>query len=305
MKPFTTATNPAHATLVSYPSAAKTLEVLDRLITDARVEPSKSVTKARNDIAAIADDEAHQLADVEHIRTHGGLKLTEALEVLTQSKNNTAVTDQQRYEATARLLTGGTLDEAKELRRLHNQILFYRSREAAQRLRALGDDLVVGLLDPWAHRINDELAAVAPSVTPRGWDSIHQAEQYRLENLADLTEDELRAEIDKWNVAPQSVGKHLAVLRAHELAAEFVHVTDIAIELRAKGILATSADDALPGTAYSFRYLSKLPTTRIRVSREGETVWLCEAVTCGAELACRTARQAEAAKPLPPIEIGL
>ncbi|MBJ7289411.1 hypothetical protein [Williamsia sp.] len=303
MKPFTTRTNPAHSTLVPYETAQRTLELLDKLIETAAVNPSVSVMGARADIGYTASEEADQLADVDHIRTHGGLKLTEALAVLTRGKDNAAVTDEQRYEATAKLLAGNTPNQAKELRRLENQIRFFRSREAAQRLRTLGDDIVTGLLQPWVERVMSELKPLATVLSEAGWEGIYAAQDFQRVNFdadEDLTEN-IRAHASM----PQKVRVHYEILRAQQLTAELEHVALVAHELRDHGFIARAADENFPEACYGWRHIERAPVSRYTAhTPESAALWIAGAITAGAEPAALTAKQAEAARPAPaPTEV--
>ncbi|WP_030170322.1 MULTISPECIES: hypothetical protein [Actinomycetes] len=299
MKPWTTATkNPKHATLLAFPTAAETLAYFDQLIDDAGVEPSKAVQQCRDDLSTLAIEEEQELSDVEMLRDRDGLDLTESVSLLTRATAGTGVSidDAARIEAGARILATDSRERARHYKHLANQVRFYRARDAARRIRQLGDGVLDGLLNPWIDRIMTELRPLAIKLAEGdGREQIIHARIYHHEQLedADISED-----IKQFARFPDSARKHFATFRAIELSAELEHVATAAHDLRTRGFIPRAADEHFPEVFYSFKNAEHLPPMKYMAHTEDTaTLWIARAIAAGCEPCARSAKQAEAARP--------
>ncbi|NKY62881.1 hypothetical protein QBL07_018005 [Gordonia rubripertincta] len=272
------------APLKLYESAQRTLKAFDTLLAQApaSVTPSAAVTACRDDLADIALEEAQTLTEIHDVKDQLAGSAEHAAHVL--AREDTPADD--RLAALARVLGSTSPDIARTTRKMSNQARFRHARRAAQRWHALGDELLTGLLAPWAEAIITELEDLAGHVLEGRHEAMVEAEAFAIEY--DIkTED-----VANWQLMPERYHGHYKRLRAAELAHQYRHLAEIIVELelRARGLLPDLHPDSnVPRSALIFADPTQLPSVETLDSRA--TLWLVDAIANGARPRLATATE--------------
>ncbi|MFC8314905.1 hypothetical protein ACFUEJ_14930 [Gordonia sp. NPDC057258] len=276
-----------------YESAARTLEAFDKLLEDApdTVTPSASVLACRADLADIALEESQTLAEIHAVKDQLAGSAEHAAHVLA----NESTSADDRLAALARVLGSTSPDIDRTVRKMSNQATFRFARRAAQRWHGLGDDLIHGLLAPWATAIITELEDLVPHVLAGGHPAMLEAEVFAREY--DIRDDD----IARWQDMPGRYHADYQRLRATQLANGYRRLAEniVDTELRGRGLLVDLHDDSnVPRSALVFDDPRQLPDVRSIEARW--TLWLCNAIANGCRPRLPTA--AEAARTHKPLE---
>lgn len=282
--------------LKPYESAARTLEAFDKLLGDApdSVTPSAAVLACRADLNEVALEESQTLAEIHQVKDQlaGSAEHAEhAAHVLA----NESTSADDRLAALARVLGSTSPDIDRTIRKMSNQATFRFARRAAQRWHALGDDLIHGLLAPWATAIITELEDLVPHVLAGGHPAMLEAENFQREyEVKD-------SDVERWETMPARYHGDYQRLRATQLAVQYRRLAEAIVdtELRGRGLLVDLHDDSnVPRSALVFSDPRQLPDARSVEARW--TLWLCNAIANGCRP--RLATAAEAVKTYKPTE---
>ncbi|WP_431839184.1 hypothetical protein [Gordonia hongkongensis] len=279
--------------LKPYESAARTLEAFDKLLEDApdSVTPSAAVLACRADLADIALEESQTLAEIHAVKDQLAGSAEHAAHVLA----NESTSADDRLAALARVLGSTSPDIDRTVRKMSNQATFRFARRAAQRWHALGDELIHGLLAPWATAIITELEDLVPHVLQGGHPAMLEAENFQREyEVKD-------SDVERWETMPARYHGDYQRLRATQLAVQFRRLAEniVDLELRGRGLLVDLHDDSnVPRSALVFEDPRQLPDVRSIESRW--TLWLCNAIASGSKP--RLTPASEAVKSYKPLE---
>ncbi|MGW8814086.1 hypothetical protein [Gordonia terrae] len=271
-----------------YESAQRTLEAFDALLDQApaTVTPSAAVLACRNDLRTISLEEAQTLAEINDVKDQMAGSAEHAAHLL--ARDDTPADD--RLAALAKVLGSTSPDITRTVRKMSNQAKFRAARRAAQRWHALGDDLIHGLLAPWASAIVTELEDLVPHVLERGHEGMTESEAFAREYS--ITEDD----VTRWDTMPTRYHDDYKRLRATQLVHQYRHLAEniVELELRGRGLLPDlHPDSGIPRSALVFANPAQLPPIETLDSRP--TLWLANAIASGARP--RLATAAEVAKP--------
>lgn len=267
-----------------YESAQRTLEAFDALLAQApaTVTASAAVTACRDDLHTIALEESQTLSEINDVKDQMAGSAEHAAHLL--ANEDTPADD--RLAALAKVLGSTSPDITRTVRKMTNQAKFRAARRAAQRWHHLGDDLLTGLLQPWASAIVTELEDLVPHVLERGHEGMTESQAFAAE-YAIRDED-----VERWGTMPARYHSDYKRLRASQLTYQFRHLAEdiVELELRGRGLLPDiHPDSGVPRSALIFANPTQLPDITTLDSRP--TLWLANAIANGAQPRLATATE--------------
>ncbi|MFD6857639.1 hypothetical protein ACFWCF_09880 [Rhodococcus sp. NPDC060090] len=173
-------------------TAEDALAVLDSLLAASSIEPTKTVTGARHDIATLVQQKASALAEL------AATQQPADVDALAESIANG---DPGAVQTVAKALAR---KDAKEYKRLVNRVSWIYDRRADDRLRKLGDQLIADILAPWMDRTITELAPHANVVVEHG---------HRSTRLDSEPHQPSYDEAERLTAQAHTIWRHAAILR--------------------------------------------------------------------------------------------